>query len=41
MKRKIESIMLAACMAMPCLMSLAACGRGIRFFESNASHAHE
>ncbi len=29
MKRKIASIILAACMAMPCIMSLAACGGGV------------
>ena len=28
MKRKIASIILAACMAMPCMVSLAACGGG-------------
>ncbi len=29
MKRKIASIILAACMAMPCIVSLAACGGGV------------
>ena len=30
MKRKIASIILAACMAMPCMVSLAACGGGMK-----------
>ncbi len=37
MKRKIASIILAACMAMPCIVSLAACGGG----DEDTSHAHE
>ena len=29
MKREIASIILAACMAMPCMVSLVACGGGV------------